>query len=148
MGTEETSGYLTRKRRYISKLVPPTEQSFETGQQTSGTVMTRAVTIKAEETFLPFHTHPEITELRDKVDKLTKGLTDIKTVIEAAPIRVRIVEVKDVSIEDAKIRIFEYLKEHGVAYPDDIADELGFDLKVVIEAMEKLKKEGKIKEAG
>jgi len=55
-------------------------------------------------------------------------------------------EIRVVSVEEAENLIMEYLKDHKVMYPSDIADELGIDLKIVIQAIESLKKKGRVSE--
>ena len=50
--------------------------------------------------------------------------------------------------EEAKKKLLEYYKEHEgeSIYPDEAAHELGLDLKVAMEAVEELIKEGKLEE--
>ena len=96
------------------------------------------------------HTHPglqrQIDELRSTLDRLILEVNNLRDLLEASPVRVRIIETREVSIEEAKKMIMEYMKTHDIAYPDDIADELGLDLKVAVEAVNELIKEGKVKE--
>jgi len=93
------------------------------------------------------HYHPEISELYRKIGELTEDVNKIKELIEAAPVRLRIVEIKDVSVDEAKKMILDYLAPDKIVYPSDVADELGLDLKITVQALEELSKEGKIKEA-
>jgi len=72
----------------------------------------------------------------------------IREFVETSPVRVRIIETKDVSMEDAKTMILDYMSKCDVVYPDDVADELNLDLKLTIEAVDQLIKDGKIKENG
>lgn len=59
-----------------------------------------------------------------------------------------LVSVKEVSLEDAKSRILEYLSSHtGAYYPSDIAFTLGIDLEVVFEAVRALMSESKVEVA-
>ena len=59
-------------------------------------------------------------------------------------------EVKETTVEEAKENILEYYKKHEgeSIYPDDVADELGLDLKVAMQAVavEELIEEGKLEE--
>jgi len=55
-------------------------------------------------------------------------------------------EIRMVSVEEAEDLILEYLKDHEITYPSDMADDLGLDLKVVIQAIENLKKKRKVGE--
>jgi hypothetical protein len=83
----------------------------------------------------------EVSILKDKVDEL-------ETKSESMPVSFRIIEVKEVTVEEARGKILEYYKEHEgeSIYPDDVADELGFDLKITMQAVKELIKEGKLKE--
>ena len=51
-------------------------------------------------------------------------------------------------IREAKEKLLEYYKKHKSKsiYPDEVAHELGLDLKVAMEAVEELIKEGKLEE--
>lgn len=97
------------------------------------------------------HRHPElqrqIDELRTTLERLIFEVNNIRNLLEVSPVRVRIIETREVSMEEAKRLILEYMGAHDIAYPDDIADELGLDLKVAIEAVSELITEGKIKES-
>ena len=61
-------------------------------------------------------------------------------------------EVRETTVEEAKEKILEYYKnkkhEGESIYPDDVADELGLDLKVAMQAVavEELIEEGKLEE--
>ncbi|MDI6886772.1 MAG: hypothetical protein QMD22_10645, partial [archaeon] len=61
----------------------------------------------------------------------------------------RIVEVRETTLEEARKRILKYYEEHRgeSIFPDDVADELGLDLKITMRIVEELIKEGKLKEA-
>ena len=50
--------------------------------------------------------------------------------------------------EEAKKKLLEYYKEHEgeSIYPDEVAHELGLDLKIAMEAVEELIKEGNLEE--
>ena len=55
--------------------------------------------------------------------------------------------VRDVSVAKAKQEILKYLKKHKVAYPSDIAFELGLDLETTMSAARELWEKGRIEEA-
>ena len=59
----------------------------------------------------------------------------------------QILSVRDVDIKEAKKEILSYLKKNPVAYPSDIAMELGLDLHVVMESVRELWESRKIEEA-
>ena len=56
--------------------------------------------------------------------------------------RARVVRVRRMTKERAKREILRYLGEHGSAYVDDIALELGIDLDLAFEAARELQEEG------
>lgn len=97
------------------------------------------------------HAHPDlqkqINDLKIIVDRLILEINSIRDLLEVSPVRVRIVETREVTIEKAKKMIVKYMETNDVIYPDDIADELGLDLKITIEAVNELIKEGKVKES-
>lgn len=58
-----------------------------------------------------------------------------------------IISVKQTSVQEARNRIEEYLKQHqGPAYPSEIADHYGLELEPTFEAVKQLIAEGKTKE--
>ncbi len=84
----------------------------------------------------------EISELKAAFEELSRGK-------EFLPLNIRIVEVRETTVEEAKRakkEILDYCDKHkgGIFYPDDVADELGLDLKTTVEATEELMKEGKL----
>ncbi|MFQ6126049.1 MAG: hypothetical protein ACE5R6_15795 [Candidatus Heimdallarchaeota archaeon] len=108
-----------------------------------------------EETFVEgeLDSHPylifekQINDLNQRLDTITNQVAELQRMIEEeSPVRIRVVEVRDVTVSEAEKLILEYLETHKVAYPDDIADELGLDLEITMEAVRKLKKEKKIKD--
>jgi len=61
--------------------------------------------------------------------------------------KLRIINVKQTSVQEARDRIEEYLKQHqGPAYPSEIADHYGLELEPTFEAIKQLIAEGKTKE--
>lgn len=96
------------------------------------------------------HSHPEqqkqINQLREMVERLMLEVNDLRGLVEASPVRVRIIKTREASITEAKRMITEYMETNDVAYPDDIADELRLDLKLTVKAIDQLIKEGKIVE--
>ncbi len=93
--------------------------------------------------------------LSEKIDVLSSEISELKTafedlsrVKEFLPLNIRVVEVRETTVEEAKKEILDYCDKHkgGIFYPDDVADELGLDLKTTVEATEELMKEGKLEE--
>ncbi|MCK4397738.1 MAG: hypothetical protein KAV25_01960 [Methanophagales archaeon] len=56
----------------------------------------------------------------------------------------KIVVLKDVPYSEAKNMIEDYLKSHETAYMYEMSNDLGLDLRMVHEIVEKLIKEGKV----
>ncbi|MFQ6120115.1 MAG: hypothetical protein ACE5KE_09540, partial [Methanosarcinales archaeon] len=77
---------------------------------------------------------------------LIDAYEEMKIYFEAIPIDTSVVELKETTPEDAKKMILEYYEAHKdeVIYPDDVADELGIDLKIAMEATVELIKEGRL----
>lgn len=93
--------------------------------------------------------------LGEKIDVLSSEISESKAAFEELsrlkeflPLNIRVVEVRETTIEEAKREILEYCDKHkgGIFYPDDVADELGLDLKTTVEATEELMKEGTLDE--
>lgn len=58
----------------------------------------------------------------------------------------RSVEIRNISGKQAKSEIKKYFDDHKIAYPSDIAMDLQLDYEFVLEMMNDLKEEGKIRE--
>jgi len=55
----------------------------------------------------------------------------------------------DVPLEQARREVETYLRSHpGIVWPDEMAEELGIDYRIVLAAVRDLLKEGKVEEAG
>jgi len=102
---------------------------------------------------------PEINKriemIGEKIDMLGSQISELKVAFEEVakikeflPFNIRVVEVRETTVEEAKEEILEYCDKHKgeIFYPDDVADELGLDLKNTVEATEELMKEGKVEE--
>lgn len=90
----------------------------------------------------------DLEEMKERIKELESQINVIKNFFEDFPLKIRIIDVKDVSIEKAKDMIYQYYETHlnEAIYPDDIADELGLDLKTTVEAIDLLLEEKKIEE--
>lgn len=123
------------------------EEEKVSSDSTSATLRVRAISALDLEVD---HTHPEmqrqIDELKSTINSLILEVNSIRNLVEVSPVRVRIVETREVPIQEVKKMIMEYMQSHETAYPDDIADELGLDLKITVEAVNQLMKESKITE--
>jgi len=56
------------------------------------------------------------------------------------------IEIRNISKKKAKAEITDYFSTHEIVYPSDISLDLCLDYESVLEAMNELRKEGKIKE--
>ena len=117
---------------------------------TSGTVTYKKITME-EASIQPFdisEIYKRIEDLNRIVGILKDRVDGMERKIELSPVSIRIVEVRETTVEEAKEKILEYYKKHEgeSVYPDDVADELGLDLKIVMQAVEELINEGKLEE--
>ena len=53
----------------------------------------------------------------------------------------KVLYVKDMTLEKAKMEIIKYLKRHSSAYVSEMAESLGIDIELAFEAVSDLKKE-------
>ena len=93
-------------------------------------------------------TQNEIREIDKLVEEgLFLNRSDfLRTAARAMLSNMEIINLRDISIDEAKREILEYLKRKDIAYPSDIADELKLDLKTTVQAIKELWQEGKIEE--
>ncbi|MDI6810737.1 MAG: hypothetical protein QMD80_03535 [archaeon] len=119
----------------------------------SGTSIPDSTAIGEGRSLLEINKRIEI--LSEKIDMLSSEISELKVAFEDLskikeflPLNIRFVEVRETTVEEAKREILEYCDKHKgeIFYPDDVADELGLDLKTTVEATEELMKEGKLEE--
>ena len=86
--------------------------------------------------------------LSSEISELKVAFEELSRLKEFLPLNIRVVEVRETTVEEAKRVILEYCDKHKgeIFYPDDVADELGLDLKTTVEATEELMKEEKLEE--
>ena len=78
-----------------------------------------------------------------EIFKLRKELEEIKR-SKSGEVIEKIVVLKDVPYSEAKNMVEDYLKSHETAYMYEMSNDLGLDLRMVHEIVEKLIKEGKV----
>lgn len=97
------------------------------------------------------HSHPEIEmrldQLTEKVDRIDTTLKELKEALGSSPVRVMLVEGKEVTLEKAKELVMQHMKADSPLYPSDVADTLGLDLEIIVEAFQALEREGRIRKA-
>jgi len=60
----------------------------------------------------------------------------------------KLVILREIPIEEARRKVEDYLKSHaGVVWPDEMAEELGIDYRIVLSVVQSLLKEGKVEES-
>jgi Arc/MetJ-type ribon-helix-helix transcriptional regulator len=61
---------------------------------------------------------------------------------------IRLLNLREVSVQDARRAVERYLKSrHGIVWPDEMAEELGLDYRVVLRVVQDLQRAGKVEEA-
>lgn len=103
-----------------------------------------------------FGTHPsfvirekdhEIALLKETIVEMKRRLDLLERHYGNSPVHVRVVNIHDKPLDEIYDVVLEYYNSHAVAYPDDVADALGLNLRKVIEVVDKLIAEGKIEVA-
>jgi len=92
---------------------------------------------------LPASTVEKIEELRAKLGYRSRNdiiREAIRRFIEEMK-ETKVIYVEDVTLEQAKQEIVEYLRQHGSAYVSDIAEDLGIEIGLAFKAVEELEKE-------
>jgi len=91
------------------------------------------------------HTHEEIRKIERDISRLKKKVRKIEELLTITP---QVVVVEEISKEEAKRRIIQfledYMKIHERVYPSDVADALGLKYELVREIFDILEKEGKL----
>ena len=60
----------------------------------------------------------------------------------------KLVILREIPMEEARRKVEDYLKSRaGVVWPDEMAEELGIDYRIVLSVVQSLLKEGKVEEA-
>ena len=60
----------------------------------------------------------------------------------------RLLNLKEIPLEQARREVEDYLRGHpGVVWPDEMAEALGIDYRIVLSVVQDLLKEGKVEEA-
>jgi len=62
---------------------------------------------------------------------------------------VKLLSLREVPLEQARREVEEYLKSHpGAVWPDEMAEELGIDYRIVLKVVQELLREEKVEETG
>ena len=97
---------------------------------------------------LPINVVEKLEELRARLGHRSRNdviREAIKRFIEEIE-EAKILYVKNLTVEQAKEEIVEYLKSHSSAYVSEIAERLGVNIEVAFKAVEELEKEGVVGE--
>jgi len=92
----------------------------------------------------------DITRQKEKLEVICKkmGISKAEAIRDAIDFYydyargIKVIELRDVSKEQAGKEILEYIKEKGKAWTDEIADDLRIDIVVVNEILEELAEKG------
>jgi len=61
----------------------------------------------------------------------------------------KLLNLREFPLEQARREVENYLKSHhGVVWPDEMAEELGIDYRIILGVVRELLKEGRVEEAG
>lgn len=97
---------------------------------------------------LPISVVKKIEELRAKLGYRSRNdvvREAIRRFIEEME-EAKVLYVKDVTVEQAKREIVEYLKRHGSAYVSEMAESLAVNVELAFKAVDELEKEGVVGE--
>ncbi|MCK4476305.1 MAG: ribbon-helix-helix protein, CopG family [Methanophagales archaeon] len=92
----------------------------------------------------------DITKRKDKLEKICKrmGISNAEAIRDAIDFYydyvrgLKVIELRDVSKEQAEKEILEYVKEKGKAWTDEISDDLRIDIVLVNEILKELAEKG------
>lgn len=107
------------------------------------------------QSFADLERDEKIRELGDLVSKLSEEVNKLETIISGmgvimgeSSIRFSVVDMNDRPLGETKDLLIEFYQRHRgeSIYPDDAACELGLDLKVTMQAVKELIREGRIEE--
>ncbi|MHC1687492.1 MAG: hypothetical protein AB9879_07255 [Methanothrix sp.] len=89
-----------------------------------------------------------VLKLSEEVNKLESIIGGMGVIMEASSIRFSVVDMDDKPLGETKDLLVEFYQRHRgeSIYPDDVACELGLDLKVTMQAVKELIQEGRIEE--
>jgi hypothetical protein len=97
----------------------------------------------------------EISKLKDLVAKLSEEVSKLESIISGmgvimgeSSIRFSVVDINENPLSETKDLLIKFYQRHRgeSIYPDDVACELGLDLKVTMQAVKELIREGRIEE--
>lgn len=89
----------------------------------------------------------EIAYLKETIFEMKRRLSILERNRESSPIYMRVVNIQHKPINEIYKMVEDYYNSHPEAYPDEVADALGLDLRQVIEVVDKLIAEDKIEVA-
>jgi hypothetical protein len=89
-----------------------------------------------------------VLKLSEEVNKLERIISGMGVIMGESSIRFSVVDMNDKPLCETKDLLIEFYQRHRgeSIYPDDVACELGLDLKVTMQAVRELIKEGRIEE--
>lgn len=99
--------------------------------------------------------HKKRKKIRVELEDMLSALLDAELLVlhaqklcEKAIKKMTVVVIRHVSKEQAKKEITEFMRRRKVAYPSDVANELGLDLDLTFDVFGELEREGVIRVCG
>jgi hypothetical protein len=89
----------------------------------------------------------EIASLKSVIHQMRSEIKNIKEKLVETPIKMNIIELREIPKNEAKQEILDYYQSHDTVFPSDVASDLGLDLKMTIQIVKELVHEGKLEEA-
>jgi len=60
----------------------------------------------------------------------------------------KLLNLRTIPLDQARVEVEDYLRNHhGIVWPDEMAEELGLDYRIILSVVRDLLKEGKVEEA-
>ncbi len=89
-----------------------------------------------------------VIKLSEEVNRLERMISGMGVIMDESSIRFSVVDMNDKSLFETKDLLIEFYQRHKgeSIYPDDVAYELGLDLRVTMQAVKELIREGRIEE--
>ena len=86
----------------------------------------------------------EISYLKETIFEMKRRLSLLEHNRQGSQIYMRVVNIQEKPIDEIYKSVLDYYNSHPIAYPDEVADALGLDLRKVIDVVDRLIAEDKI----
>lgn len=92
-----------------------------------------------------FRLNQEIKELKDGISEIKTLITNLYSKLDTTP---RVVVIEELSKEEARERVINYLDEHQSADTEELMVNLGIELRLLVDILDELRREEKIEPKG